>query len=349
MKNKFINQATSSTVNAIAITLLLSLPGCKLAEWCSSCNKATGECAVAVPGAPQAGPGAAAAEPFVSADDTTEVLAYMDGVPLVTRGQIERLIETNPQLQQMRGMIDPAQLEFQLLQGLINKAVLGQYIRLNRIDKSAEYQKKLAEMIDSVRDMLNVEFFSQALPVSTAESEVKEFYESNKDKIPQLMVSRGGVKAACVHFDKEDDAQAFLLKVEAHNGDIKKAVEDAGLTGKFKDFMVINNQSYGYDAALRDKITAMENVPGTELCKVADGFYVVRASDKEAPTYQPYASIKKQLKDYLEGEKRKQVSMQELHKLTGTYNVTRSKAGDDIAQKVENAGAQEMPLEAMED
>ncbi len=320
--------------------LLFMLPGCKIKEWlsCATGNKDTCCLSMSTQNRSESIASAPGANPYVPSDDKTPVLAAMDGLPVVTQGQLDAMIEANPQLQQMKSMIDPVQLYYQLLQGLINKVVLCEFVRINKLDQASDYKKKLAEMVDSVTNMLNVEIFSQSLPVSIKESDVKEFYENNKDKIPELMVSRGGVQAACVHFDKENEAQEFLKKIDQENGDIKKAAEQAGLIGKFKDFMLINSQSFGYDPVLRSKVLSMKNVPGSDLCKINDGsVYVITASSKEEPTYKPFETIKKQLREYLESEERKKIAMTELVKLAEKYKISRTKAGEDITKKVEQS------------
>jgi len=312
----------------LTVGLLLGLlPGCECPDWIPFCGKKS------VSNVCPAGP--ASSTQFVSPDDTSEVLAYLDDQPLVTRAQIEEQIEMNPQLKAMKSMMDPALLEFQLMNGLIHVGILKKYVTVHNINQQPEYQKKLNQAIESFTNVLNAEFFGQTLPVSVSESDVKEFYEANKDKIPQLMVSRGGVKAACVQFDTEKEARNFVDEVN-QTGDIKKVAQDRGLVGKFKDFMVINSQSFGYDPLLKEKILAMQKIPGTEVCKVSDAvFYVVSASGKEEPSYVPFATVKKQLKDYLENEKRRQVMNQELDKLIEQYKVTKSEAGQELAKKAE--------------
>ncbi len=40
----------------------------------------------------------------------------------------------------------------------------------------------------------NTRYFMQSLTVSVSDGEVKKFYEENKESIPNLLVSRGGIE-----------------------------------------------------------------------------------------------------------------------------------------------------------
>ena len=203
--------------------------------------------------------------------------------------------------------------------------------------------------------MLNTKYFSQEHPVQVADAELQEFYDKNKDTMPDLLISRGGTKAVGVSFDKEDDAKAFLAKVNAAKGDVKKAADDAKLSKNYRDFKLVNKQSVGIDAVLRDKVVELKKVPATELVKAGDkSIWVVRATEKEEVKYRPFDQVKAGLEQYVAREKRMEAFEKEISRLKQDYNVVVNEgylkaqeeklAADSNAKESEVAVAQNEPV-----
>ena len=313
----------------LMIGSLMTLPGCAVFDWIK--DKFGGVQPVTGTQESVSVPVRENVAPSMAVEDGSEVLVFLDGKPLITRNKVEEakvdMLEMNPRLKQMVGLMDQKQLDLNIIQGLISQAVVDRYITNKGIDARADYRQELDRAVRSIKQMLNTKFFTQDFPVNVSQAEIRAFYDKNKEIIPDLLISHGGTRAACVSFDKEDDARAFAKKVTDYKDDIKKAVQEAGLADRFKDFRLINAQSTGIEPSLREKILAMQKVPGTEVCALDNGtYYVVTATGKEEAKYQPFEQVEAGIKEYLEREKRVQVYEQEINKLVNEYKITKSKS-----------------------
>jgi hypothetical protein len=311
---------------------LVVLPGCRLVDWIKEkiCGPMPLSSVSEIP------------------RDGSPIVVSMAGTPLITQKSLETeksdLLESNPQLKSMIMYMDGKQLDRNLVEGLTNQAIVDKYIVDHSIDKDAKYQEEFRRMMKSVRQMLNAKFFSQGFPISITDNEIQEFYDKNKDLMPQLLISRGGVKAVGLSFDKEQDAKDFLAKMKENKGTFQKTAQTAGLANKINDFKLVHNQSLGIDAALKDKIVAMK-VPSTSLVKADKKFWVVYASGKEETKYRPIEQIKPDLRQYLEKEKRVERFDQEIARLKGEYNVV---LNEDFFKEESKESANEMPKLAAE-
>ena len=306
------NFGEKNGVDFLAITLLLLLPGC--GNWFGEKKAGPVTEELTVEQIPLTG------DVLVSwKKNTTE------GVPLVTtdslRVEKDKLLKTNPQLKAMIAFMDEKQLDRNLSEGLMNQAIVDRYVQEHGMDKNADYQAELKEGYKAVERMINTKYFSQAFPVQVADAEIKEFYEKNKEVVPNLLISRGGTEATGVLFDNKRMANEFMVKVKEEKN-LQKAAQKAGLTGKVKDFKLVHSQSIGIEVPLREKIVGIKRVPSTELFEIDDKtFWVVRASKKEESKYRPLEQVKGDIKQFLEKEKRTGKFDEEMNRLKGEYKV----------------------------
>jgi hypothetical protein len=244
-----------------------------------------------------------------SLDDGSEVLFKIDGRSVITlnslNAEFDRLLDENPQLKQVLPFMPEAKLNF--FQGMVNQEIVDHWITKNRIDVSAEYAQELEKTMDQVRKMLNTKYFSDRHPVTVAESEIRAFYEENKNKLPDLMISQGGVKAEGVSFKAENDAKAFLAKAKESKDSLDKVAANAGLSENYRDFKMVNNQSLAIDPSLRTKLVGLTRFPALELVQAGDVWWVVKALSKEDAQYRPYEQIKPSLEEYLKKQKQMEV------------------------------------------
>lgn len=294
-------------ISLFALFSLALLPGC---DWLGSKKDAT---------ATNAGP--------IAADDASTVIVSIDGKPVITEKRlqqiIEELVEMQPQYKVMLQMMDRKQLEQNIVDGLVKQEIIDHYIAVNNLQDTPEYQAKMDRVMKMAKQMVNAEQFTKNIKVNIGDSEVKEFYEKNKDVMPQLLISRGGVNAVGVEFDSEADAQAFLAKAKAEfGGDLKKAADKLAKSDRFKDFKLVNSQSVGIDPTLRQKISAIAKAPTTEVVKLSkDKVWVIKATEKEDAKYRPLEQIKDDLKAFLEKEKLQERINEEIEKLHKNYKV----------------------------
>ena len=286
----------------------------------------------------------------VSVNDSSAVLVSLKGQPVITQQSFERefeqLLEENPHLKSVLALMPDAKKNF--LQGMVNQEIVDRWVTENKVDQKNEYKKELDRMMRSVRRMLNTKYFGLEHPVNTSETEVAEFYDKNKDSMPDLMISRGGVQATGVSFDKELDAKSFLVKARELK-DVKKAADAAKLTKNYRDFKSVNSQSLGMDAGLRDKIAAITKVPSIELVRLSDNsFWVVSATSKEETKYRPYDQVKSGLEQFVAKEKRMEMFDKEISKLKTDYTLVVNDDALKPAQQADQTVAQVAPQEAQQ-
>lgn len=267
---------------------------------------------------------------------TGEVLVKIQGVPVITTDSLaqvkEDLLKANPQLRQGLAAIDPMVIDRNLLDGLVVEKIIDQYLTTNKINTSKEYQAELEALYDAQRKALNVKYFGEKIAIAVSDSEIKDFYDTNKETM--LKISQGGVAASGIEFADAAAANAFVARVKSSPGGFKKAAQDDGLNAKIKDFKLVNSQSVGIDAQLRDKIAAIKTVPATEMFEVNGAFWVVNATEKEEPKYVAYEQIKDRIKEQLEQQKRGEAGMKEIEKLKQEYAV---EINDDYFMPAEQA------------
>lgn len=254
---------------------------------------------------------------------TGDVLVTIKGSPAITTDSLEKekekLFKANPQIKQAIAFMDPQELDRNILEGLISQRLIDEYIAINKINETNDYQEALKDLCAAQKQFLNLKYFSERNPVSVSDSEIKSFYEANKDK--QLRVSQGGIAATGIEFADGAAARAFVARVKSSAGGFKKVAQDDGLNAKIKDFKLVNNQSVGIDEQLRDKIAAIKTVPSTEIFEINGMFWVVNATSKEDPKYLPYEQIKDRIREQLEQQKRVESFTKDVENLKKEYSV----------------------------
>lgn len=278
-------------------------------------------------------------------DDGSPVLMRIDGRPVLTVNSInadfERLVEENPQFKQVLPFMPDAKMNF--FKGMISQQIIDEYIHRNGIDSSPEYQREFAKTMDQVKHMMNMNHFSERHPVEVSETEVRRFFDENKDKIPDLMQSQGGVKAEGVSFNNEDDAKAFLAKAKEASASFEKIAADAGYASHYNDFKLVNAQSPQIDPALKAKILRTTTFPSVELINAGNDWWVIHAESKVEPTYVSYDQVKPMLQEHL----KKQKQMETFEKVIDTYKEKYGVEIDDAPLK--NNEQQPMMPEMMEE
>lgn len=247
-----------------------------------------------------------------------DVLASKDGKAFLSCSDFEKqfkeLIETHPygaMLAQMEG------IDRQYCKGLVKQHVMDQYITEHGIDKTPEYQKQL----HNLKQMLNAQFFQMKHPASVNPSEIRAFYDQNKEAMPEAILSRGGINTFGVSFTNEADAKAFLEKAKGKGATLEKLAQESNLTDKFRDFKLVNANSVGIEAALRDKIIALKKFPSLELIKAGDVYWVLYAANKEEPKYRSFDELKPAIEQRLMAKKQEEAMEKAIEQLMKDYKI----------------------------
>jgi hypothetical protein len=276
-------------------------------------------------------------------DPNDTVIVSMNGEPLVTQQDLDRefeiLLNDNPQLKQVLPFIPEAKTN--LLEGLTKQAIVDRYVEENNIDKQVEYQQELDKTLTSVRRMLNTKYIQNELDVNISDKDVRTFYDTNKETMPDLLISRGGIQTKGISFDTEQSAQDFLNR--AKNLGFEKAAEQNNLTKKIQDFKFVNEQSLGINDNLKKAILKITSVPTIRMYKVDDKtFWIYFASNKKDPEYRPFDQIKPALTQFVEREKKMEKFNEKVDALKEEYNVViNEKALEALKQK---SASQKLPV-----
>lgn len=264
--------------------------------------------------------------------DTSSNTQALTGKPLVTmngnviitvdslQAEKEKIFKANPQIEKISAYMD---IDRSLLNGLANYAVIDEYIKNSGVKNTDSYKEDLKDAYNDVIRMINTKYFSQKYPSTVSESDVKKFYEENKDLSSNFIISKGGIRGTEVSFDQEAKANEFAQKVRTKNGNVVTVAQENGIEEtKIKDLGLVHDQSIAIDPQIKKTILAMTQFPTITVIKIADTKYsVVVGTGKEETKYRPYDQIKAQLKEYLEKEKQGKAIDEAINELKKTYNV----------------------------
>lgn len=298
----------SHLIFGILCLVLAVLPGCWLTDWFKKETPPTTQ-KLEAPDDPLLAQG--------------EQIVCMDGVCIISDRSLDhafnQLLEEQPQLKSVLPLMPNAKENF--LQSLISQAVVDRYVQENNIDKTAEYQKDFDSMMHSVTRMLNTKYFSTTDPIEITDLAVKLYYETNKTKMPDLLVSNGGVKAEGISFETEADAKNFAAAIKGK--DFALVAKEQKLEGKIHDFKLIHEQSIGIHAKLKEKVLSIGSFPATEVIKTEEKtFWVVRATERQDPKYLPLEQVHAPLKEYMIKEERMKMLDEKITKLRNEYKIT---------------------------
>lgn len=326
----YIHNTPNKAMQVTALALVLLLSGC---DWFSKKGNA---------GTPEK---VGTKEAVISGE---AVIATMGGKPVLTvkefEERFEQLLAGQPQLRAMMQYMPDLKLD--VAKSLVSQSVIDKYITDGGFDKSEEYKNDLEQARSQAQKIVNVKHFRKACEKSVTADEVKKYYDEHKDEHPELLLSRGGISAVGVSFDKEADAKAFQTKVAGKNAEeFKKIAEAEKLGSKVRNFGLVNAQSLGMDTVLRDKIVSFKK-PTTDLIKVNDKtFWVVNVGSKEETKYRPFEEVKAGLEKFLANHKMEEAMEQKLEELKAKYDV---KIMEDILKPAAAEQADDMNDEDMQ-
>lgn len=162
--------------------------------------------------------------------DKSSVLATIDGKTLLTENQfnqeLEQIMESNPQLRQLLPMMPD--LKENILKSVVDREVMSFWIKEKGIDKSEAYKKDMVKMEKQVKLALDMQYFSKEHEARPSDQELLEFYEKNKETMPQLLISKATDKEKAKYrpFEQVKEGLAQYLSREATMKNVEKALDD---------------------------------------------------------------------------------------------------------------------------
>lgn len=297
-----------------------------------------------LPGCFQTGETEAPAALDETSVDQSEVVVTLAGKPKVSMQKLneeyEQYLEENPQYKQVLPFFPDFKRQF--LEGMVVSIISDEWARRNEIANTADYQKDLKNIIERVKRILNTKFFHDKHAADVTEAEVKKYYEEMKDKIPNLIISQGGVNTEGVSFEKEEDAQAFLTELKESKKSLEQLAKEKGMIDNYRDFKLVNNQSIGIDPALSAQIIALTTLPTQQVLKAGEQFWAIDASGKEEPKYRSFDESKEQFTQMLKKQKSAEVLEKAVAQYKKEYDVQIN--DEPLKSKPEQEAQQDSPM-----
>lgn len=274
---------------------------------------------------------------------TGEILLHMydEKVPKLTvtdfQNYKKELLEAQPNYASIIEFMPGA--NEQIFESLVNETVLDEWARKSAIEQTQTYKDDLDKIMKYARRSLNVKYFQDKNPVVVSDAEIKKYYDENKNSIPQLMVSQGGVVAKAVFFDNKADAQTFYDKVKDPKSNFDALAKET--KGTLKDLGEVTGQSFDVDGSIRNKLQELKKFPSVELVDATDkSFAVVKAISKNEPKYVPYEQVKAGIENMLKQQKGAEVLTKEIDKLKKEYKAVSNKDFFERDKKTQEEQAQ---------
>ncbi|NBV40539.1 peptidyl-prolyl cis-trans isomerase [bacterium] len=257
-------------------------------------------------------------------DNSTQVLFSIDGNPVLTvdeyNEQLELAIESAPQLQVVLQMQPDA--EYQYLFKTMKMAKLMKHWAQNTgIDQQADFKKEQQRLHELVDLQLFMKAYDDAHPVKVSDSELKEFYNSQKETLPGLMISQGGVKVEAVKCESEKEADAFLKALQNNHLNMKKTAE--AKDQEVSEFVI--NESSFHSKPLKDFVADVKKYPTTKIVHADDVWWVAKAVEKTDAQYQDFEQIKEGLARLVEQRKKEEQIEKAIDELSAQFNAQENK------------------------
>lgn len=252
--------------------------------------------------------------------DTSKVLISIEGKAALTEKQLEDFIgqalEANPQAKMMYTMM-PEALKQQAFEAKKTAAIMAAWAKREGIRESAEYKKKYAQVLESVHQALDQEFFVQNHKPTVTDEAVVAFYEQHKHE-PQFVMTQAGVKVVGVEFDTKDQADKFAQELAGKAATIEKIAAAKKL--KTKDFGIVNKDSF-VSKAIKAAVEGIKTFPAVKVAKDDKKYVVLVALAKENAKAYALDDVKEGVRRMLEQRGIQEAVEQKIASYKDKYNV----------------------------
>lgn len=335
------NNRLSLLIKGSALVLTVSLlPGCKYLDFFKKKEAEKTESAEA------------------KADDAL-VLCSINGKAVIKKSDFDKrvtqMLQANPYFRGAGADMLPLNVKRKFLDRLVEEELFVLDADKQNIEKEAEFQKTLKEMVDLVTRSLKIQFREKKIYDETkvAEEQAKKYFEEHKT---QYVKVAGGTLASGAKFDTDAAANAFLTQAKANVGNFEKLAKQSK-SGKFREFGRVsqesNNNQMGMEtvpAPIKEAVLSMRNLPAVEKVKVGKEIWVVKASDKKDSVFFDFEEVKPQVEAMIKNNEFRSKLTSEIEKLRAEYKITVNEDFfKDVKQAAEQAAAGEEPKAAGEE
>ena len=310
--------------SALLAFALISLPACKWFKSsddskCASCPASAGEVS----------------------NDSSSVLLSINGKSALTAKEFEDFInkasEGNEQIKLMLQFVPD--FKEQLFTMKKRAVIISEWAKKKGIRDSKDYKDKEKAIMESVREGLDSEEFLKSYPAEISDTDLKKYYEENKEKDPRIMQSAAGVKAVSVAFNNINAANEFADAVNKAGKDIEKLAKAKKLT--LNQLGLVNEES-AIDSKIKEKVLSATTFPSIVVVKDAKGkYFVVAVKAKEKAQYRPFEQVKEMLSRLLKPRKIEEMLDLELPKLEKEFSIVENRQYFEADKKKHEAEAQE--------
>ena len=259
------------------------------------------------------------------------VLCSIDGNPAIKKSDFDKrvtqMLQANPYFRGAGAEMLPLNVKRKFLDRLVEEELFVLDANKQNIEKDAEFQKTLKEMVDLVTRSLKIQFREKKIYDDTkvAEEQSKKYFDEHKS---QYVKVAGGTLANGIKFDTDAAATAFLAKAKANINDFEKLAKQTK-SGKFREFGRIGqeptNNAMGMEAVpapIKEAVLSMRNLPAVEKVKVGKELWVVKASDKKDSVFFDFEEVKPQVEAMIKNNEFRTKLTSEIEKLRASYKVT---------------------------
>lgn len=263
----------------------------------------------------------------VAASTSEEVLISVSGKPVLTLKEFQQFmteaISSDQQMQFMAQMM-PDFEEQVFDRAKVREVVIAEWAKRTNAAEKAEYKKQREQAEKALAMMLNHQAFLREHVAEVTESDAQKYYNENKDKDQSLLQSAEGTVAKGRSFTSQQEAQDFLGKVHALNGDIEKAAKE--IKKDLEDFGIVNKNSF-LDKTVKTKILEVKKYPTIlPVVKANDKeFWVVKVFSHENAKYRSFDEAKEAIKETLKSRKTEEVVDKKLAEYQKEYGITINK------------------------
>jgi len=263
---------------------------------------------------------------------STKVLCKIDDKPVIKESDfinnLNQMLQANPYFRGAGVDALPMAIKRKFFDELVKQELIVAHEIKNNVENDKEFVKALDEMLKLVKRSLMVQFFEKKIyeGIKVSDSDVTKHFNENKERYAK---DPGGVLVVGAKFSNDAQAHEFLTEVKKNTAGFEKLAK--AKHASFKDFGRVSkgahNQQRGFPAdgtpaPIKESAFALHKLPGVEKVKVGSEIWVIRASDKQEPTYFQLDEIKPQVEAMLKNNLFRDALDKRLKDLKGEFKIS---------------------------